>query len=69
MYAGLTCSTMLFIIGFVFLFSLNRMATTCAVDKMQADMLLVTLDDYAVEIDLDAEIYETFRDKNREKAI
>ena len=31
-------------------------------------MLLCTLDDYAVEVDLDGAIYEEFRAKNRELA-
>ena len=60
-YTGLLCSALIFICGFVFLFSLNRMSTSCAVDNKVADMLLCTLDDYAVELDLSDRIYRDFR--------
>ena len=44
------------------------MSTECAVDNKVADMLLVTLNDYAVEVDLPDQIYRDFREKNDEKA-
>jgi hypothetical protein len=44
------------------------MSTECAVDNKVADMLLVTLNDYAVEVDLPDQIYRDFRAKNDEKA-
>lgn len=55
MNAALICTMVVYFVS-----QLNNMATSCSVELKQADMAMITPDDYTIGIDLPEGMYDKF---------